>query len=370
VKLKRLLFVIVILAGALGLSACDTDYDAADFLANQEAGAQEAVGAIHESVTIGAGTMWALDGMLSLPAEASAQNPVPAAVIVAGSGAHNMNGDILGVSPYRDMAEFLSQNGVAVIRHDKRNYVHGMALAEYFGGAFTVYEESIADAVMAAEILRADPRIDSNRIFVIGHSLGGMLAPRIHISGGDFAGLVLMAGSPRNLADIFIEQINADFEIVMAAVTPGDGVYEIAVAQWAVLEPMLKELALLQEALPQMTAEQAQAAPIPLLGASAYYLQDMMFNSFEDTIAQTHVPIYVLQGGRDFQITAHTDFAAIKELLEGRDNVTFSLFENLNHMFMTSRAANFREHAEEIMQATGQVDEEVLRSIALWIKSN
>ena len=62
-----------------------------------------------------------------------------------------------------------------------------------FGNSFTVREEVIEDALLAVELLRADPRIDADKIYIIGHSMGGMLAPRIHADGGDFAGLIIMA---------------------------------------------------------------------------------------------------------------------------------------------------------------------------------
>ena len=72
----------------------------------------------------------------------------------------------------------------------------------------SVKEETIEDAILAADFLRKDSRIDSNKIFIIGHSLGGMLAPRIDAEGGNFAGIIIMGGSPRKLEEILMDQNN------------------------------------------------------------------------------------------------------------------------------------------------------------------
>ena len=138
-------------------------------------------------IIIGEGTDFPLAGLLSMPNNAA--GTVPAVVIVAGSGPHDMDASTVG-SPYRDIAEFLAANGIAVIRYDKRTFTHGERMVQELGGSMTVWEESVEDAILAAELLRADSRIDENRVYIIGHSLGGMLAPRIHVAGGDFAGLI------------------------------------------------------------------------------------------------------------------------------------------------------------------------------------
>ena len=159
---------------------------------------------ISEEVVIGYGSRWPLGGTLTMPSGASLEAPVPAVVLVHGSGATDRN---LAVGPsqaFYDIAEYLSANGIAVLRYDKRTYTHDVV--EAYGPAFTVWEETIEDAILAADLLRTDPRIDPYRIYMAGLSLGGMLAPRIQTSGGNFAGLIIMAGSPRQLLEITIDQ--------------------------------------------------------------------------------------------------------------------------------------------------------------------
>ena len=78
----------------------------------------------------------------------------------------------------------------------------------YFGRAFTVKDETIDDAVSALQLARQQPEIDPSRSFFIGHSLGGMLAPRIALADGHVAGVIIMAGATREkLQDALPRQI-------------------------------------------------------------------------------------------------------------------------------------------------------------------
>ena len=317
-----------------------------------------------EPIIIGEGTDWPIDGILTMPREASAENPVPAVVLMAGSGPTDMDSYVAGNTPLLDIADYLSSNGIAVIRHDKRVVTHGLALFEAFGGYQTVYHEYIADALLAAEMLRADVRINSDQIFVLGHSQGGQIAPRVHLEGGDFAGIILMAAPPRCLIDLYIEQVSADIEIQLASVP--EEFLDIATEQLATIKHILESLAVTSENLMDMTAAEAREY-ITALGAFAYYFWDMRQHSLDVTIPKIDAPFLVLQPERDFQVLADVDFILMKELLQGRDNVEFILYPNLNHLFVETTATNFTEHAADIVANPGRMNAQVLRDIVDWI---
>ena len=155
-----------------------------------------------EKIIIGKNTKHPLNGILTLPDEIN--NPVPAIVLVHGSGPSNMDEKVGKLTPFKDLAEGLANRGIAVIRYDKRTYAHKK---QFINKPDTsVKEETIEDAILATELLRNDSRIDSDKIFIIGHSMGGMLAPRIDAEGGNYKGLILLAGSPRRLEEIMIDQ--------------------------------------------------------------------------------------------------------------------------------------------------------------------
>lgn len=155
-----------------------------------------------EKIIVGEGTEYPLNGLLTLPD--SIDQKVPAVVLVHGSGASSMDEKVYKLTPFKDLAEGLAERGIASIRYDKRSFVYGRKMRKQL---ITVREETIDDAVLAAKLLRQDPRIDPDRIFIVGHSMGAMLAPRIDADGGDFRGLVLMAGTPFRLEEIVVRQL-------------------------------------------------------------------------------------------------------------------------------------------------------------------
>ena len=145
-----------------------------------------------ENIIVGKGTNYPLHGLLTLPDDTS--KPVPAVVFVHGSGASNRDEKVGKLTPFKDLAEGLAARGIASVRYDKRSFAYGRKMLKEKN--ITVKEETIEDAVRATQLLRKDGRIDRNRIFIVGHSMGAMLAPRIDAQGGNYCGLILMAGSP------------------------------------------------------------------------------------------------------------------------------------------------------------------------------
>jgi len=153
-----------------------------------------------ESVTVGTG-QWALPGTLSMPV-----GPVSAAIVLVHGSGPNDRDETLGPNkPFRDLAWGLADRGIAVLRYEKRTREHAAEMAGNKNG--TVREETIEDALLAAALLRRTDRIDPKRVFVLGHSLGGTLAPRIAAEDPSIAGLIVMAGATRPLLEVAREQL-------------------------------------------------------------------------------------------------------------------------------------------------------------------
>jgi len=300
-------------------------------------------------VVVGEGTLFPLSGILSMPDNVDGR--VPAVVLVHGSGAHDMDSTLFSNKPFRDIADYLAANGIAVIRYDKRSHAHGASFPE----GFTVWEEVIEDAVLATNILKADPRIDEGKVFIVGLSLGGMLAPRIHVEGGDFAGLILLAGSPRFLLDISKTQNILTIEATMEGMAKQTALSQIE-DEW---DSQIHEFLRLSD-------DVAKATPIPGFGASAYYFKDLYNNPASAFIDRVTVPFLVMQGSDDLQVLADIDFVLYQELLAGRANVSFNLYEGLNHLFMPSTGRDITELMDEYA-IEARVDSQVLADIALWI---
>lgn len=306
---------------------------------------------IQEPIILGKNTRYPLKGMLTLP---DGNGPFPAAVLVHGSGSSNMDEKVGKLTPFRDIALGLAQRGVATIRYDKRSFAHGLKMVLDWKHPITVWEETIEDAFLASQLLRADTRIDPDRVFLLGHSMGAMLAPRIECSGGDFRGLILLAGSPRRLEEVMLEQ--------MAEAMAGMSGFakNIAGKQRAKFETLF-------HGLYDLTDEEAKRKKVGG-GTTLYYFKDMGQPTVAQWLNKTRKPMLVMQGEKDFQVKAAVDFALYQELLADRENVTFRLYPGLNHAFVTARFDSITDAKKEFTPER-HIGAEVLDDIAGWIRA-
>ena len=304
-----------------------------------------------EPIILGQNTPYPLKGMLTLP---EGTGKFPAVVLVHGSGSSNMDEKVGKLTPFRDIALGLAERGVASLRYDKRSHAHGLKMLRDKTTVITAREEAIDDAVAAAAFLRSHDRIDPERIFLIGHSMGGMLAPRIDCEGGDFRGLILMAGSPRRMEEILISQT----EEALAGLPRF--VRWLAGGQVAKLKRTF-------DGLYELSDEAARAKKVGG-GTTLYYFKEMGQTTVAEWLERTRKPMLILQGQRDVQVKADLDFAMYRELLSGRDNVTFRLYEGLNHAFVPA-VCNSIADAKKEFATERHIGADVLNDIADWIRS-
>jgi uncharacterized protein len=283
---------------------------------------------------------WRLPGTLSLPKNA---RRVPAVLLVHGSGPNDRDETVGANKPFRDLAWGLATRGIAVLRYDKRTRTHPAKLAGALAG-FTVKEEVIDDVGHALALLRQRADVDPQRIFVLGHSLGGMLAPRIARDHPGIAGLAILAGATRPLEDMMLEQVEYIARL--------DGT--VSEEETKQLD-QLKALAARAKAL---TAEDA-ADSTPLLGAAPGYWLDLRAYDAPATAAKLTLPILILQGDRDYQVTGK-DLANWRQALVNRPNVQFKTYPVLNHLFI----AGTGNSGPGEYQLPGFVSEEVVRDLA------
>ena len=306
---------------------------------------------VQEKIVVGAGTRYPLKGMLTLPD--AAEKPVPAVVFVHGSGSSNMDEQVYKLTPFKDLAEGLAKHGIASIRYDKRSFAHGFKMVRA-KTPITVKEETIEDAVLAAELLRQDARIDADNIFIVGHSMGAMLAPRIDGSGGSFKGLILMAGSPRTLEQIMLGQ-NAD----MLAASKG-------LMRW-IMKKQVAKFEKLFDGMYELTDEEAKKRKMGG-GTTLYYFKEMGEHPASDYLAHMEKPMLIMQGSEDFQAKVDPDFIGYQNLLQGRTNVAFKLYEGLNHAFVPAIYRDIKQAKKEY-NVERHIGEDVIGDIAAWIKS-
>ena len=306
-----------------------------------------------EKIIIGENTKYPLNGLLTLPENIT--EPVPAVVFVHGSGSSNMDEKVGQLTPFKDLAEGFANKGIASIRYDKRSFAHGLKMVRDKSTIITVKEETIDDAILATELLKKDSRIDSHNIFIIGHSMGGMLAPRIDSEGGKYKGLIIMAGTPRKLEDVMLEQNEA-----VLSSTKG-------LVNWIVRKQVAK-LSGLFSGLYELSDEEAKKKKV-MGGTTLYYFKEMGEHSVADYLATTKKPMLIVQGEKDFQVSVEKDFNEYKRLLNDKTNVEFRLYENLNHAFVNYLYSDILKAKQEY-NTERHIGEEVVSDIADWIVKN
>lgn len=296
-------------------------------------------------LTVGEGTEWPLPATLSMPA---APGPHPAVVLVHGSGPNDRDETLGANKPFRDIAWGLASRGVAVLRYDKRTRVHGARISAS-KGPFTVKDETVDDALAAADLLRRTPGVDPKRVFVLGHSLGGGLIPRIGQRDPALRGFVILAGYTRELIGETVRQYEYLFNL--------DGA--LSERERALIEEARRDAARLKELTP------ANSAGVTLQGIPAAYWLDLRDYSPPDEARKLGRPVLVLHAERDYNVTADA-FADWKRSLAGRKGVAFKSYPKLDHLFLEGEgpasAADYRQPRN--------VARPVVEDIAAWIKSN
>lgn len=221
-----------------------------------------------------------LPATIMMPADAC---DVPIVVMVHGSGALDRDETIYTNKPFRDIASGLARKGIATLRYDKRTYVYRQPVA-------SMDDETILDALSAIRLARRH----STRVYLLGHSLGAMLAPVIaERSEEPLAGIIMMAAPARDM-DIVVRQ-QFDYLLPSGA------------------SPDFKE---------QQIENLRQRSP--------HYLQPQGQTAAARRLT---LPMLILQGERDYQVTME-DYSLWQQVLKGKANVVYHSYPRLNHPFM------------------------------------
>ena len=244
----------------------------------------------------------------------------PIAVLVHGSGAHDRNETIYSNTPFAELAHGLAQHGIGTLRYDKRNYVDNEQKT------FTLSEETIDDAISAARIAQ---RMTNGKVFVIGHSLGAMCAPRIASLSSQLGGIVMMAAPARPLDEIIVEQTN------------------YLLPSGASDEYKSSQISAIRERTPQ------------------YFEGEIKAYDQVSTAQALQMPILVLQGERDYQVRM-TDFRLWQQALAGNGKAELHSYPGLNHLFHESHSPGELSTPQDYFES-GEIPAQVISDIASFI---
>ena len=256
-----------------------------------------------------------LPGTLTMP---GGRERHPALVLVQGSGPSDRDETIGENKPFRDIAEGLASRGIAVLRYDKRTRVYGA------GGIQTVADEVINDACQAVRFAQSQPDIDPARVFLLGHSFGGYLMPRMVEQCENVAGAIIAAGSVRNLLDLARDQVVSQNPLSDP-------------------KPVLERI--------------RKAAP-------GSYWDDLETYQPGIIAARQHGPLLILQGERDANVPL-SELDRWRKALALRKDVKYKTYPKLNHLFMPGEG---EPDLSEAVNLVGHVSRVVVDDIAAFIR--
>jgi pimeloyl-ACP methyl ester carboxylesterase len=311
-----------------------------------------------------------LAGTLTLP---PGSGPFPAVLLITGSGAQNRNEELLGHKPFLILADHLTRAGIAVLRVDDRG-VGGST-----GAGDATSADFAEDALAGVRFLKTHARIAADRVGLLGHSEGGLIAPLAASRSADVAFIILLAGSGVPGYDLLPDQVEA---LNVAAGMPAvqarkEG--ELTRAAVALVRAEKDEAALRTKLTKLIQDHPDAVSPQDLAavgGMDAFIAQQMKFFSnpwarfFLDydprpALRKVKVPVLALNGELDKQVLVDQNLPAIEQALrEGKNpDVTIRRMPGLNHLFQTAKTGSTAEYAqiEETMSPA------VLELVTHWI---
>lgn len=266
---------------------------------------------LERDITVGA-EGFKLPGTLTLPV---GKQKVPVVILVHGSGPQDRDETIGPNKPFRDLAWGLAERGIATVRYDKRTKVYGAAFVPE--GREDDYDtESVDDAVAIAAWAKTLPEVAADSVYVLGHSLGATLAPRIAEQADGLAGIILVAALARPFEDAIVEQMT-----YISSLTDSSANAKKQIAEVKKQADNVKKLG---------TPAYDETIPLLLNVPRSYWEFANTYKPVE-VAAKLTLPMLILQGERDYQVTME-DFGLFRFGLMRNKNAFFKSYPKLNHM--------------------------------------
>ena len=303
-----------------------------------------------------------LAGTLTYP---KSGNNFSAVILVSGSGAQNRNSEILNHRPFLVLSDYLTRNGIAVLRYDDRGTAES-------GGTYATasMQDFATDAEAAIEYLKTKNEINSNKIGVIGHSEGGTIAFILAGENNNLAFIVSMAGAAIKGDSLMKEQrymIGKASGLSDEAIAANE---ELVATLYNIVETHSAEfiLAHINELIEELLPEDEQLKEI----ARKMYQQEisrflspeiLSIIKFDPTNSLQNItcPVLALNGDKDLQVAADANLEQVEKLV--KSSVTTKKYANLNHLFQPCETGLINEYS--VIETT--ISPEVLKDISDWI---
>ena len=293
-----------------------------------------------------------LAGTLTLPKK---EGVFPAVILISGSGPQNRNEELLGHKPFLVISDYLTKNGIAVLRYDDRG------VGESTGDFKTATSADFAtDVESALAYLKTRKEIDKNNMGLVGHSEGGIIAPMVAATSKDVAFIVLLAGTgipgdqllllqqeriarANGVSEPDIKKAMETNATLFTMVTTADDVGQLKTDLTHMITEAIKNEKSTETI--NRTAEDAYVAMQVDQITSPWMLYFLKYDP-ASTLEKVTCPVLAVNGEKDLQVPSDENLTAIKNALTkgGNKNVSIKEFENLNHLFQECETGSPNEY--------------------------
>lgn len=295
-----------------------------------------------------------LAGTLTLP---QSEGPFPAVILISGSGQQNRDEEIFGHRPFLVLSDYLTRQGVAVLRVDDRG-VGGST-----GNSLQATTEDFAgDVLSGIEYLKSRKEIDPTRIGLIGHSEGGIIAPIVAVQSPDVAFIVMMAGTGLTGEEIIYMQSDlisraegADNETIARNEALTRKIFSIVkqeqnntVAYEEIRKLLKAEMDNMSEEEKELSGYSETNLDTQIKAILSPWMRFFLTYDPRPTLMKVKCPVLAINGEKDLQVPPEENLRAIDEALRAGGNKDYTVKEmpGLNHLFQTAQTGSPTEYAK------------------------
>jgi fermentation-respiration switch protein FrsA (DUF1100 family) len=305
---------------------------------------------ISEDVTFPSGEI-SMAGTLTIPEDGQAKHP--AAVLISGSGPQDRNEDTVGpgglkLGIFRQIAHILSENGVAVLRYDDRGTGKS-------GGSFVEagQEDLIQDARAAVSYLRTRNDIRADRIALVGHSEGGIIAPRIAAEDPKISAIVLLAGTAKTGDEVLREQ----FGFLLDSMEIPDEQRKTAWVRYENLFKIIRD---------EPVDKEAEESLKPQVEPQLKWLRSFVDYDPLSVLDTIEAKVLIINGGKDKQVFPEHARMLYRKLKKLKKSVTLKIYPDLNHLLIPAETGAYAEYARQTMEGR-RLSQKLLDYLSGWL---
>ena len=316
----------------------DWEIMALEFVPSAKAEIQQIQNTVLEEAIVVGRAPYQLEGILTIPTNASSSNKVTACVLVHDFGPQDLNATQGKTAIFQDIASLFGKMNIATLRYNKRSYTYPEAPVN------TVMDETVEDALHAVELLKADPRVDQDRIVLLGLGFGAVLAPRIaQMSEGNVKAMIMIGGTTHSIVDLAYQKNKNEVELLPA-----------------------EEAETIKNAVRKMhSLKEEKAREVELFGHNGYYYWDLSRYDQRSVIKSLKIPTYICQGRNDPAVSEEDGIDAYKKMGYNSQIYTYVTFRGLNHLLMNDLTKDVNGQPEYAVEA--HLDQYAGRTLAAWI---